>query len=415
MPALLGSLTFRSKPPCRAAALLLGGTLLAMTAAQAHLVAAQKGTLNLVGNAAFLVLSVPVSALHAVDDDGDGGLSRAELRNHADAIGQQITAGVQLQGPAGALPLQLVMLDIAPEQANAEQTPAEQTPVEQANAAAASQLLVLGRFDADRSGAGVAGAKAGFTDAAFPDAAFAHGLSLRFSLFGSKTGEQAQDMTITRQQETQWLRFTPDHNSKVLLPSAAAVFADYVESGAVHVLRGADHLLFLLVVLSVAWSVPALLGALTSFTLGHAVTLVASVWAGVAVPGRIVEPAIALTIVGMAAFDVWSRRRAKVLPALVRLLLVFGCALVHGLGLAEALRDLTQWPSGSTAFTLALVGFNVGIEIAQIAVALVAGLAVYLLCRINGPAARQRIAQHGSLLALLVGTFWLMERIAHTA
>ncbi|MCX8518273.1 MAG: HupE/UreJ family protein [Rhodoferax sp.] len=367
-----------------------------MTATEAHLVAAQKGSLNLVGNAAFLVLSVPVSALHAVDDDGDGSLSRAELRSHADAIGQQVTAGVQLQGPAGALPLQVVMLDIAaPEQAN----------VEQANAAAASQLLVLGRFDGERSGAGVAGA----------DAAFPPGLSLRFSLFGSKTVEQAQDMTITRQQETQWLRFTPDHNRKVLLPRAAAVFADYVQSGAVHVLSGADHLLFLLVVLSSAWSVPTLLGTLSSFTLGHAVTLVASVWAGVAVPGRIAEPAIALTIVGMAAFDVWSRHWARVLPAFVRLLLVFGCALVHGLGLAEALRDLSQWPLGSTAFTLALVGFNLGIEIAQIAVALVAGLAVYLLCRICGVAARQRVAQHGSVLALLVGTFWLMERIAHTA
>ena len=68
------------------AALVLCGCMGAMTPAQAHLVAAQKGTLNFAGNAAFLVLSVPVSAIHSVDDDGDGMLSKAELATHAEEV-----------------------------------------------------------------------------------------------------------------------------------------------------------------------------------------------------------------------------------------------------------------------------------------------------------------------------------------
>ena len=88
--------------------------LLWMAPVQAHLMAAQKGTLNIVNDAAFLVLSVPVSALKGVDDDGDGALSKAELTTHADAIRAQVKAGVERLGPDGALPLQLMMLDIAP-------------------------------------------------------------------------------------------------------------------------------------------------------------------------------------------------------------------------------------------------------------------------------------------------------------
>ena len=79
----------------RLALLCLCGALLSMAPAQAHLMAAQKGSLNLVGDAAFLALSVPVSALQGVDDDGDGALSQAELATHADAVRTQVTAGVQ--------------------------------------------------------------------------------------------------------------------------------------------------------------------------------------------------------------------------------------------------------------------------------------------------------------------------------
>ena len=86
--------------PATLAGLALCGALLAAVSAQAHLMAAQKGTLNIVGDAAFLVLSVPVSALQGVDDDGDGALSVAELRAHTDTVRSQVQAGVPRTQPA---------------------------------------------------------------------------------------------------------------------------------------------------------------------------------------------------------------------------------------------------------------------------------------------------------------------------
>ena len=158
-----------------------------------------------------------------------------------------------------------------------------------------------------------------------------------------------------------------------------------------------------------------MLGALTCFTAGHALTLAACVWGGWSVSDRIVEPAIAATIVGMAAFDGWSRWRERPLHVNFRLALVFGCALIHGLGLAGALSGFTQWAPGTPQLALALAGFNVGIELAQIGVAALAGSVVLILNRLTGAMAQQRIVQFGSVLSMAAGTFWLIERVIQSA
>jgi HupE / UreJ protein len=374
------------------AGLALCGALLATAPAQAHLMAAQKGTLNIVGDAAFLVLSVPVSALQGVDDDGDGALSLAELRAHTDAIRAQVHAGVQLHDPAGALPLQVMMLDVAPP---------ESTPQ-----AAASHLTVMGRFQLRPP---AVPSDTSQLAAVLP-------LSLTFALFGKSAGEQQQDLTITRHPDTQWLRFVPAHPTHALLPAAWAVLAEYVRTGAEHVLSGPDHLLFLLVVLAAGWGWRSLLGALTCFTAGHALTLLACAWGGWSAPTAWVEPAIAATIVGLAAFDHWTRRRARPLHTGVRLSLVFACALVHGLGLAGALAELTRWAPGSAQLAWALVGFNLGVEAAQIAVAALTGLLVLGVgSALKGwipPMATPRVGAFASAAAMVAGSFWFVERVA---
>ncbi len=374
----------------RALGLVLCFVLAAASGAHAHLIAAQKGSLNFVGPAAALVLSVPVAALEGFDDDGDGRLSKVELGAHGQAIRARIQAGVQLRTPTGPLPLQLVLVDIAPPDGAPDQP--------------ASQLVVLGRFELGAVGAGPQPSPTETTQ----------GLQLYFNLFGGADA-QAQDITITRDQETQWMRLTPTESEKRVLPGAAQVFVQYLRTGAVHVLSGADHMLFLLVVLSSGWGLAALVGALTCFTAGHALTLVACVFGGVSVADRIVEPAIAATIISMACFDVWSRHRPRPVPTAWRLVLVFACALVHGMGLAGALQDLTQWPSGSAPFALALAGFNVGIEVAQIGVALAVMALAYGLRMRPGTPRWQMLTHYGSLASIAAGTFWLIERLSQGA
>lgn len=366
--------------------LLWAWCLLAPTA-QAHLIDARKGTLNLLDRAAYLVLSLPVSALDSVDDDGDGALSQAELAAHAGAIRSQVIAGVQLLGPDGALPLHLLILDV--------------TPPEYAPGSASRHVVAVGWFDL--GGASAAQAPSG--------PALRDGLRMRFRLFGKDSAQRELDLTITRQQDAQWVRFTPEHPEHRVLPSTGALLADYARMGAMHVLEGPDHLLFLLVVLAAGWGWRTLLAALSCFTAGHALTLALGVWTGWSVPAGVVEPAIAATIVGMVAFDLWSRRQVRSRATAQRLALVFLCALVHGLGFAGALTELTRWPAGSAQMAWALIGFNLGIETAQITVALLAGAAVQLLRAIVGQGAHRWASSAASATALVAGTWWLAERL----
>jgi hypothetical protein len=140
------------------------------------------------------------------------------------------------------------------------------------------------------------------------------------------------------------------------------------------------------------------------------------VWGGWSAPAALVEPAIAATIVALAAFDRWARRRPQPLRTGLRLALVFACALIHGLGLAGALAELTQWAPGSAQLAWALAGFNLGIEAAQVGVAALAGLLVRVLgAALRGgmrPAATQRVGSFASAAAMMAGSLWFIERVA---
>ena len=209
--------------------------------AQAHLMVAQRGTLNLVGDGAFMVLSLPVSAFTGIDDDNDGVLSAAELRRHGDDIEAQIQHGVQLTDTTGARPLQGLMLQLS-------------APNHDGTTASA-QIVVLGRFalGAQRTG-----------------------LRLRMTLFGRGADERSQQLTVSRGSEAQRLVLAPGHEAGEVFPSAWTTVVDHAQQGMAHVLAGPDHLLFLLVVLASGWGLRKVLLSLTCFTLGHGVTLAGS-------------------------------------------------------------------------------------------------------------------------------------------
>ncbi len=358
---------------CGMAAML---ALIALPAAQAHLMVAQRGTLNLAGHGGYAVMSVPAEALQGVDDDGDGRLSLSEMRAHAGAIEAQVRGGLQLIGGEGPLPLEGLLLNL--------------TPDDGASMAPAAHLVAMGRFAiADDS----------------PQALSR--LKLRFSLFGRTPASQQQTITVSHGSKAQKLVLSPARDAAVLFPSTWTVLRDNAALGAGHVLGGLDHMLFLLVVLAAGWRWRRAALALTAFTAGHAVTLAAVAIGGFSAPAHIVEPAIAATIVGMAGFDRWSRARSRPLAPGWRLALIFGCALIHGLGLAGA---LTGMGLDSTNRLLSLAGFNAGVEAAQLGVAVLAGLLIAGVRRWPGavmPAWPMRLA---SSAAIVIGSVWLAQR-----
>ena len=182
----------------------------------------------------------------------------------------------------------------------------------------------------------------------------------------------------------------------------------YLKLGAEHVLTGLDHLLFLLVVVSAGWGWRRLLAALSVFTVGHAVSLAAVVWGDLSAPSHLVEPAIAATIVGLALYDRWAASRKARPPVSLRLGLVFGSSLIHGLGLGGALLSLGLDPARQG---LSMLGFNAGIELAQVGVALLALGVLAALRGLFGARGPQWASGLATVTAVVVGGLWFVQRV----
>jgi len=136
--------------------------------------------------------------------------------------------------------------------------------------------------------------------------------------------------------------------------------------GVRHLWTGLDHLLFIAGLVLLARRRRAIVAALTAFTVGHSLTLAAAVTHVVKIPAPLAEVAIAASLVVLGV-RVVQRSSAKDPPeATWRLALVAGAmGLLHGLGFASALEEVGI-PEGEVP--LSLLGFNVGIELGQLAV-----------------------------------------------
>ena len=145
-------------------------------------------------------------------------------------------------------------------------------------------------------------------------------------------------------------------------------FVNYVPVGFdLIVPKGLDHILFVLGLFFLAAQFKPLLIQISLFTLAHTLTLALAALGYVNLPGSIVEPLIAASIVFIAVENIWARGISPWRPYVI-----FGFGLLHGLGFASVLGEFGLPPD---AFVPALIGFNVGVEIGQLAV-----IAVMLLC-----------------------------------
>ena len=192
-------------------------------------------------------------------------------------------------------------------------------------------------------------------------------------------------------------------------------FADYVREGVWHIWIGFDHILFLVSLLlpSVfllrerAW-VPAerfrdafwdVFKVATSFTVAHSITLSLAALSVIALPSRLVESTIALSVVLAALNNIWPLVHGR------RWAVAFGFGLIHGFGFASVLTDLGL---PRDALLLALVGFNVGVELGQLAI-----ISVFLplAFALRATAAYRRVVfVGGSAAIVLIAAVWLVER-----
>lgn len=186
---------------------------------------------------------------------------------------------------------------------------------------------------------------------------------------------------------------------------ALPVFGRFIVSGFEHIIpKGLDHILFVLGLFFFALRLSPLLWQVTAFTLAHTVTLALASTGVVAIPASIVEPLIAASIVYVAVENIYGGR-AEV--AWHRIALVFGFGLLHGLGFASVLSDVGL-PEGR--FAVALIGFNIGVELGQLAVIAAAFVALALPFG-RKDWYRRAIAVPASLAIAGVGAWWTFERV----
>jgi hydrogenase/urease accessory protein HupE len=210
------------------------------------------------------------------------------------------------------------------------------------------------------------------------------------------------------QAATQWLDGS-DTSAPVPLDALAPALsrlqlaARYVALGFTHILpKGLDHVLFVLGVFLLSRRIRPILMQVSAFTIAHSITLGLSMYGLVSVSPSIVEPLIALSIAYIAIENLLL---TKFRPWRVALVFAFG--LLHGLGFAGALKEVGLPRS---EFVTALVGFNAGVELGQLAVITGAFLAVgyWYGDRIWY---RRRIVLPASACIACLGVFWTVQRL----
>jgi len=182
----------------------------------------------------------------------------------------------------------------------------------------------------------------------------------------------------------------------------AAVIRKFIPAGIHHILIGPDHLLFLVGLLLLGGSVRQLLIVVTSFTVAHSITLSLAALNIVTPPARLIEPAIALSIVYVGADNILAKGGRD-----VRAWIAFTFGFIHGFGFANVLREM-DLPRRALGWSL--FSFNIGVEIGQLFVVVLVATAFTML-RARSEWSRRHLALAGSIVVIAAGTFWFVQRV----
>ncbi|MDA8258968.1 MAG: HupE/UreJ family protein [Betaproteobacteria bacterium] len=313
-----------------------------------------------------------------LDDDGDGEITWGELRARHAEIAAWALGRLSLQR-GGACTLQVAdqLVDSHGDGAYAVLQLAGRCPADSGELALNYRLL----FELD---------------------ALHRGL-LRLSLDGA-----TQTAVLSPQRAQQ--RFAAEGVSRL------RAFGQYLVEGIWHIWIGFDHILFLLALLLPAvlvheagrWRGVARFGealrevlwVVTAFTIAHSITLTLAAMGLVALPSRLVESAIAASVVLAAANNLMPLVERR------RWMVAFGFGLIHGFGFASVLAELGL---PQETLVLSLLGFNLGVEVGQLAIVATFLPLAYAL-RASG-FYRRGVFIGGSLLTLGVALVWLIERV----
>jgi hydrogenase/urease accessory protein HupE len=181
-----------------------------------------------------------------------------------------------------------------------------------------------------------------------------------------------------------------------------AVVRKFIPAGIHHILIGPDHLLFLVGLLLLGGSIRRLAMVVTAFTIAHSITLTLAALNILTPPARIIEPAIALSIVYVGADNLLAQGGRD-----VRAWIAFAFGFIHGFGFANVLREM-ELPGRALGWSL--FSFNFGVEIGQLLV-VAAVASAFAALRSRSEWARRRLVFAGSIIVIAAGAFWFVQRV----
>jgi len=177
----------------------------------------------------------------------------------------------------------------------------------------------------------------------------------------------------------------------------------YLELGYTHIIPlGLDHILFVVCLFFLSLKLKTVIWQATAFTIAHSITLGLAMYDIISPPTYIVEPVIALSIMFVAIENIISD---QLRPS--RILIVFAFGLIHGMGFASVLTDLGL---PEDKFLLSLLTFNLGVELGQISVILLAWLLIGKWFS-SKPWYKKRVVIPISAVIALISLYWTIERV----
>ncbi len=184
-----------------------------------------------------------------------------------------------------------------------------------------------------------------------------------------------------------------------------AVIGRFIPAGARHIVIGPDHVLFLVGLLLLGGTFGRLAVIVTAFTVAHSLTLSLAALSLVTPPARLIEPAIALSIIYVGADNLLVRDGGRD----ARVWIAFAFGVIHGFGFADVLREM-HLPARALGWSL--FSFNLGVEAGQLAIVVPVAAALAVL-RARKPQASRLVVIAGSTLVVLAGSFWFVQRIVY--
>ena len=333
--------------------------------ANAHLISAGNGLVNILPERAVLLIAVPVSVFKNVDTNQDGLLQPEEIKLNREGIIAQLSQAIDFQIGENRGEVLDDQIMVSVHAGSGQGTPQ-------------IEWLRQIKFPQENLNLPV---RISFKD---------HMLSNEY-LF-----------QVKRVDGQELAKISSFHPSHTFFNNNWGTVQSFFLDGWQHIVQGYDHLVFIVTLLAAGIVWRRWFWLLTTFTLAHGITYGLASFGWVQVKSEFIEPVIALTILLTAITSLFKLKVSR----LTEVSLVFCFGLFHGLGFASAMSAQLE---GQKFPISSIVGFNLGIEVGQAAVCLMLGIVFEILKR--SPQWLERVRVWMIWSGFMAGGFWLFERI----